>query len=101
MAMINWLDKISEKLLSKGLSLKSDYSILSKNKIFFNEMLRDLLEEYPNKRLQHIILSMSDYYEVEQIYELLDEQNRTTLKKHYIEEDHIRMQLDKKHSRYK
>jgi hypothetical protein len=68
MAMINWLDKISDKLLSKGLSLKSDYPILSKNKVFFNEMLRDLLEEYPDKRLQHIILSMSDYYEVRSIF---------------------------------
>jgi hypothetical protein len=89
MAIVNWVELIENKLLSKGMTLKTDISILSKNKIFFNEILRDLLEEYPNKRFQHIILSMKDHYEIEEIYELLDDQNISYLKRHIIEEDSL------------
>ena len=96
MARIDWVNVISDKLLTKGLSLKSEYSVLSKHKVFINEMIRDILEENPHKRLQHIILSLSDYYEVEQLVELLDEQNRSILKKHYIEENNISMKSKKR-----
>ena len=89
MAIVNWVELIENKLLSKGLTLKTDVTILAKNKIFFNEILRDLLEDYPNKRFQHIILSMKDHYEVEEIYDLLDDQNRAYLKRHIVEEDHL------------
>lgn len=98
MKIPNWVEILEEKLIKKGMSLKTDVSLLGKgnNRIFFNEIIRDILEEYPNKRLQHIILSLKDYYEVEDIYLLLDEQNKHRLMKDYEEEDNIKISLKRR-----
>ena len=96
MAIINWVNLIEEKLIEHGLTLKTDFSVLLKNKIVFNEILRDLVYEYPNKRFQHIILSMKDHYEIEEIYELLDEQNKSCLKRHVVEEDNMNIKKPKR-----
>lgn len=101
MAIVNWIGLIEDRLLSRGLSLKTDITVLQKNKVYFNEALRDLIHEYPNKRFQHIILSMKDYHEVEDIYSILDEQNKATLKRHYIEEDKLTVTVKKRRSKKK
>lgn len=91
MALVDWISKIEEKLISGGLSLKSDKNTLLKNKAFFNKTLRDLLEENPNKRFHHIILSMKDHYEIEDIYDILDDHSKSILKKDYVEENGLKV----------
>jgi hypothetical protein len=100
---IDWVTLVSDKLLSKGLSIKTDISILSKdeNKISFNTILRDLVEEFPNKRMQHILLSLRDHYDIIELFELLDEQNKFILEKHYFEEDGLLKNGTKKKSNRK
>ena len=84
-SIVNWIDVINEKLLTIGMSLKTDISILGKHKIEFNEIIRDLLDENPNSLLNNIIMSMKEYYEVEELYSILDEQNKSILLRHASE----------------
>jgi uncharacterized protein YbcI len=85
------------------MSIKTDISILSKeeNRNEFNELLRDLVHEYPNKRLQHILLSLKDHFDIIELFNLLDEQNKFILEKHYCEEDGLTGTADKKKSNRK
>ena len=103
MARIDWVSLISDKLLSRGMSIKTDISILSKedNRNTFNELLRDLIHEYPNKRLQHILLSMKDHFDIIEIFNLLDQQNKYVLEKHYCEENGLLGTTDKKKKKNK
>jgi hypothetical protein len=96
MAMVDWVKLIEDRLIGKGLSLKTDKSILVKHKIYINEMFRDLLEEYNHKRFHHIILSLKDHYDIEEIYDLLDDHNRDTLRRDYIEENNLKIPTNKK-----
>lgn len=89
MALIDWISKIEEKLIEKGLSLKSDKNTLLKNKQFFNKSLRDLMAENPNKRFHHIILSMKDHYDIEDICDILDDHNKSLLRMDYMEENNL------------
>jgi hypothetical protein len=91
MAIIDWIEKIEKKLIVNALSLKSDKNTILKHKAFFNTILRDLLEENPNKRFHHIILSMKDHFDIEDIYDLLDDQNKSILRKDYIEENELKI----------
>lgn len=84
-SIVNWIDVINEKLLIIGVSLKTDISILGKHKIEFNEIIRDLLDDHPNSLLNNIIMSMKEYYEVEELYSILDEQNKSILLRHASE----------------
>lgn len=87
MIVSNWIDKINERFLAYGMSLSSDESILSSKKVAFNQVLRDLKQEYPNKKVWHIILSMKDYYEVEFLVELLDDEMRLEIRSEMIDDN--------------
>lgn len=91
MAIINWVSIIEDKFISKGLSLKTDKNILMKNKSYVNELFRDLIHQYPHKRFHHMILSMKDHYEIEEIYDLLDEHNKNTLMRDLVEENNLKI----------
>lgn len=59
-------------------------------------MFRDILEEYTNKRFHHIILAIRDHYDIEEIYDLLDDHNRDILRKDYVEENNLKLPESKK-----
>jgi hypothetical protein len=76
----NWIDVINERFLAYGMSLSSDESILNSKKIAFNQVLRDLKQKYPHKKLFHLILAMRDHYEIEFLKDLLDDENRLDIR---------------------
>jgi hypothetical protein len=96
MAMVDWIKLIEDKWITKGLSLKTDKSILNKHRIYINEMFRDLIEEYPTKRFHHMILSLKDHYDIEEIYDLLDDHNKAILMKDLVEENNLKIPKSKK-----
>lgn len=87
MIVSNWIEIINERFLAYGMSLSSEESILTSKKIAFNQVLRDLRQAYPNKKLWHIILSMKDYYEIEFLVELLDDENRLGIRSEMVEDN--------------
>ena len=80
MIVSNWIDVINERFLAYGMSLSSDESILTSKKIAFNQVIRDLLQKYPHKKLWHLILAMRDHYEIEFLIDLLDDENRLEIR---------------------
>ena len=70
MIVSNWIEVINERFLAYGMSLSSDEDVVKSKKIEFNQVLRDLKQEYTTKKLWHMILSMKDYYEIEFLVEL-------------------------------
>lgn len=96
MAMVDWIKLIEDKWITKGLSLKTDKSVLNKHRIYINEMFRDLIEEYPHKRFHHMILSLKDHYDIEEIYELLDDHNKAILMKDLVEENNLKIPKSRK-----
>ena len=104
MAKIDWVKLVEERLLQKGMSLHTDFDILVKdnNKIFFNQILKDLVNEYPNEaRLHYIILSMRNYHDVEDIYGVLDEQNKHVIEIHASQEENMKRKKSKYGNRKK
>lgn len=91
MAIVDWVKLIEDKWISRGLSLKTDKSVLLKHKVYVNEMFRDLLAEHPNKRFHHVILSLKDHYEIEELYELLDDHNKAILTRDMVEENNLKI----------
>jgi hypothetical protein len=87
MIVSNWIDVINERFLAYGMSLSSDESILTSKKIAFNQVLRDLKQKYPHKKLWHIILSMRDHYEIEFLIDLLDDENRLEIRSEVAEDN--------------
>ncbi len=87
MIVSNWIEKINERFLAYGMSLSSDESVLNSKKVAFNQVLRDLKQEYPNKKLWHMILSMKDHYDIEFLVELLDEENRLDIRSEMVEDN--------------
>lgn len=96
MAMVDWIKLIEDKWITKGLSLKTDKSVLNKHRIYINEMFRDLIAEYPRKRFHHMILSLKDHYDIEEIYELLDDHNKAILMKDLVEENNLKIPKSRK-----
>ena len=84
MIVSNWIEVINERFLAYGMSLSSDESVLNSKKIEFNQVLRDLKQEYSTKKLWHMILSMKDYYEIEFLVELLDDENRLEIRSEMV-----------------
>lgn len=84
-----WIEVINERFLAYGMSLSSDESVLTSEKIAFNQVLRDLLQEHPNKKLYHIILSMKDYYDIEFLVDLLDDEHRLTIRREMVSENEL------------
>ena len=84
MIVSNWIEIINERFLAYGMSLSSDESVLNSKKIEFNQVLRDLKQEYPTKKLWHMILSMKDYYEIEFLVDLLDDENRLEIRSEMV-----------------
>ena len=72
--IINWIDVIQRQLLAYGLSLDSTEDVLSESRINFNKVLRDLHDKFPQKEVSHMLLAMSQHYEVEFLVSLLDEE---------------------------
>lgn len=84
MIVSNWIKVINERFLAYGMSLSSDEAVVKSKKIEFNQVLRDLKQEYTTKKLWHIILSMKDYYEIEFLVELLDDENRLEIRSEMV-----------------
>lgn len=84
MIVSNWIEVINERFLAYGMSLSSDESVLNSKKIEFNQVLRDLKQEYSTKKLWHMILSMKDYYEIEFLVDLLDDENRLEIRSEMV-----------------
>jgi hypothetical protein len=90
MIVIDWKEEIDKRLILKGLSLSTSEQIMLKHKVFFNEIIRDLLICFPNKQLFNIIMSMREYYDIVFIaQEMLDEYNKLILKKQSSKEYNI------------
>lgn len=87
MSVSNWIEKINERFLAYGMSLSSDESVLNSKKVAFNQVLRDLKQEYPNKKLCHMILSMKDHYDLKFLVELLDEENRLDIRSEMVQDN--------------
>jgi hypothetical protein len=84
MIVSNWIEVINERFLAYGMSLSSDEDVVKSKKIEFNQVLRDLKQEYTTKKLWHMILSMKDYYEIEFLVELLDDENRLEIRSEMV-----------------
>lgn len=84
MIVSNWIEVTNERFLAYGMSLSSDEDVVKSKKIEFNQVLRDLKQEYTTKKLWHMILSMKDYYEIEFLVELLDDENRLEIRSEMV-----------------
>ena len=84
MIVSNWIEVINERFLAYGMSLSSDEDVVKSKKIEFNQVLRDLKQEYTTKKLWHMILSMKDYYEIEFLVDLLDDENRLEIRSEMV-----------------
>jgi hypothetical protein len=87
MIVSNWIEIINERFLAYGMSLSSDEDILKSKKVAFNQVLRDLKQAYPMKKLWHIILSMKDHYEIEFLVDLLDDENRLEIRSEMVQDN--------------
>lgn len=85
--IINWIETLNDKLLSYGLSLSSEESVLTSRKADFNSVLRDVHQDFPYKKVSHMILAMHQYYDVEFIVGLLDDELRMTVKSEQADEN--------------
>jgi hypothetical protein len=85
--ILNWIETLNDRLLTYGLSLSTDESVLQSKKADFNSVLRDVHQMYPHKKVSHMILAMHQYYDVEFIVKLLDEELRMTVKSEQAEEN--------------
>ena len=87
MIVTNWVEVINERFLAYGMSLLSDESVMISKKIAFNQVLRDLKQTYPTKKLWHMLLAMRDHYAIEFLVELLDAENRLDIRSELANEN--------------
>lgn len=85
--IFNWIEILNDRLLAYGLSLSSEESVLQSKRADFNSVLRDVHQNYPHKKITHMILAMHQYYDVEFIHGLLDEELKMTVKGEQYEEN--------------
>lgn len=62
----NFAELINEKLMAVGISLHMPEHKIRKNKIQFNQAIRDVLEDNKIKEIQmkDVVLSLSDYFDL-------------------------------------
>lgn len=96
MIVSNWIEVINECFLAYGMSLSSEESILTANKVAFNKVLRDLKQLYPTKKIWHMILAMRHHYEIEFLVGLLDEETRLEVRSEIVSENSLTDKIKKK-----
>ena len=78
MAMkFDWVKEINARLESHGLSVLTKEDILIKNSVAFNEVLRDVHEQWPKTPFMNLILSLHEHYSTKFLAKILDAQNKT------------------------
>jgi hypothetical protein len=87
MIVSNWIEVVDERFLAYGMSLSTEESVLASKSNEFNQVIRDLKQDYPNKKLWHMILSLKDHYEIEFLVNLLDEENRLQIRSEVASEN--------------
>lgn len=85
--ILNWIETLNDRLISYGLSLHTEENVLQSKKADFNSVLRDVHQLYPHKKVSHMILAIHQYYDVEFIVGLLDDELRMTVKSEQAEEN--------------
>lgn len=96
MIVSNWIEIINERFLAYGMSLSSEESILTNQKIAFNKVLRDLKQAYPTKKIWHMILAMRHHYEIEFLVGLLDDENRFEVRSEMVSENGLTDKIKKR-----
>ena len=94
--IVNWITVLNDRLLFYGLSLSSEESILQSKKVDFNKVLRDLHQTFPHKKISHMILAMHEYYDIEFIVGLLDDELRMSVKSEQADDNSAMLKKGKK-----
>lgn len=85
--IVNWIIVLNDQLLAYGLSLHTTEAILEARKVEFNQVLRDVHQKFPTKQISHMILAMEQYYAIEFVVSLLDEELLLTVKEEKAREN--------------